>query len=330
MLESSFFASMRGEDRRMMAIAGSQLAPPCMDDSTLSLALAKAVAAAAWADGEVAPEERDCLMDLLYQLPGLTLKDWRTVQKLLEHPVTPAIRSRYIKELSALVKTDSAKLFALYSIDRMARADGNIHPTERRLMREFVESVGVFPLEALTLLLQILEQPMRRRNRRTNKTERELASLDDIVNDRIDDWMEGEFGLHERTKAELRRLCLAGILLARVIHADNGIDEREVGAAIEFLIDHWRLEREQAELIMIVSLSDSLSQIDALRVSRWLFEETSLYDRRRFLALLFELALVDGHLDDREVDEIMHICANLRLDHLDFQHHLERAQEQAG
>jgi len=306
------------------------LCPPQMSESKLSLALAKVVAVAAWADGEVAPEERDCLMDLLYQLPGLSLKDWRTVQKLLEHPVTPSVRTRYMNQLVRLVNTDQSKFFALYALERMIEADGFIVDEERELVQEFIESVGVFPLEAMSLLLRILESPMQRRSVAANLTERELASVDQVIDGRVDDWMEGEFGLEDRTRTELRRLCLAGILLARVIHADDLIDEREVATAIDFLINHWRLEREQAEFIMIVSLSDAFNELDTLRVSRWLFEETSLSERRRFLELLFEVATVDGHLDEREIDEIMHLCANLRLDHLDFQRYYERARQMAG
>lgn len=269
-------------------------------------------------------------MDLLYQLPGLTLKDWRRVQKLLDHPVSAARRTRYLNELVDLVKTDDAKIFALYALERMSEADGFIADQERSLITDFVERVGAFPVEALALLLQILEQPLQRRCLAANRTEKEFAPVDEIISGRIEEWIYGGFGLETRTKTELRRLCLVGILLARVIHADDFIDERELATAIDFLIANWKLEREQAEFVMIVSLSDAFSELDALRISRWLFEETNLRERRRFLELLFEVAIVDGELRECEIDEIMHICANLRLDHLDFQRYFERAREMAG
>lgn len=301
-----------------------------MEESALSLALAKAVVAAAWADGKIAPEERDCLMDLLYQLPGLTLKDWRTVQKLLERPMSASVRTRYMNQLVSLVQTQQTRMFALYALERMVQADGHITESENELIRQFIDTVESFPTETITLLVRILEPPMRRRNRAANLTEKELASVDEVVTGRVEDWLEGGFGLGNRTKEDLRRLCLAGILLARVIHADDYIDERELATAIDFLLSNWNLEREQAEFVMIVSLSDAFTDLDTLRVSRWLFEETNLRERRRFLELLFEVAMVDGHLDEREFDEIMHICANLRLDHLDFQRLYERALKQAG
>ncbi len=269
-------------------------------------------------------------MDLLYQLPGLTLQDWRKIQKLLDQPISPSWRTRYVNELVRLVDSDDSKLFALYAIERMVEADGFIVDSERTLVREFVEKVGVFPLDALTLLQQVLEQPMERRSRAAQWAEREFAPMDAIIADRIEGWIDGDFGLEDRTSCELRRLCLAGILLARVIHADEVIDERELALAIEFLMDQWKLEREQGEFIMIVSLSDSISEMDSLRVSRWLFEETTLRERRRFLQLLFEVAICDGELTASEVDEIMQICANLRLDHLDFQRYLEYATERLG
>lgn len=301
-----------------------------MHESSLSLALAKVVAVAAWADKKVTPEERDCLMDLLYQLPGLALPDWRKIQKLLDQPISASWRTRYVNDLVSLVNTDQAKRSALYALERMVEADGIIVESERMLIREFVDKVGVFPADSMSLLLQLLEEPMQRRQRAANKTERELAPVDDVISGRVDDWLEGGIGLEKRSPRELRRLCLAGILLARVIHSDDVIDERELSISIDFLIEQWHLKREQAEFVMIVSLSDSVCEIDSLRVSRWLFEETTLRERRCFLELLFEVAICDGELAERETDEIMQICANLRLDHLDFQRYFEGACERVG
>ncbi|MEO0796920.1 MAG: TerB family tellurite resistance protein [Verrucomicrobiota bacterium] len=302
-----------------------------MCDSSLSLALAKVVAVAAWADGVVQPEERDCLKDLLYQLPELHRKDWRKVEDLLDHEISPEARRYYLAELADQLTDGSSTQFALYALERMIQADGVVTYEEYRLLEEFLDQIRERSAHALPLVSRILDRPIRRRLQAAGHSECDFAPVDEVVQNRVEDWKVGMVGLEHRSDHELRRLCLAGILIARVIHADGKIDERELATAIDFLTRCWHLKREQAEFVMIVSLSDEFSVLDALRISRWLFEVTDLRERRIFLELLFELAAVDSKIDQREIDEIMQICANLRLEHLDFQRGLERiVEEEAG
>ena len=47
-----------------------------MSECNVTLALAKLMIAAAWADNLVSIEEINCLKDLLFRLPEMTAKDW--------------------------------------------------------------------------------------------------------------------------------------------------------------------------------------------------------------------------------------------------------------
>jgi len=302
-----------------------------MNDVDLSLALARVVAVSAWSDGDVGLRERDCWKDLIYLLPGLDLARWRRLEKLLDSPITPSVQTRYLNALANYLGDESARENAIYALERMMQADAAVRDDEFKLMNLFVNKFGGAPVENLRILSRLMERPMELRLVAASRVEEEFAPVGEVVEGRIEDWREGDLGFGDLKEAELRRLCLAGILIASVIHADDYIDQRELCTAIEFLIQRWRLRREQAEFVMIVSLSDAFSDLDNLRVCRWLFEITDLRQRKVFLELLFEIASVDGELHQAEIDEIMQICANLHLDHADFQRCLERIDsEQAG
>ncbi|MGE9295255.1 MAG: TerB family tellurite resistance protein [Puniceicoccales bacterium] len=295
-----------------------------MKDLPLSLALARVVAVAAWADGEIQPEERDCWKDLVYLLPGINLGQWRRLQKLLDTPIMPAMQTRYINALAGYLLTEADRERAIYVLERMMRADGEICAEEAKLMKLFLAKFNETRADGLPMLVQLMDRPLEFRLVAASRVEQEFAPVSEVVAGRVEDWREGDLGFSDLSEAELRRLCLAGILIACVIQADDYIDERELAAAIDFLAKRWGLEREQAEFVMIVSLSDAFSQLDVLRVSRWLFEVTNLRERKAFLELLFEIASVDSELHPLEIEEIMQICANLHLDHVHFQRCLER------
>jgi uncharacterized membrane protein YebE (DUF533 family) len=55
-----------------------------MSDATFILTLGKVIIAAAWADGEVAHDEMNCLKDLLFRLPGLTGREWAMLEMYTE------------------------------------------------------------------------------------------------------------------------------------------------------------------------------------------------------------------------------------------------------
>jgi uncharacterized membrane protein YebE (DUF533 family) len=53
----------------------------------LIMTLAKALIAAAWSDGEISLDERNCLKELLFNLRELTARDWASLEIYMAAPL---------------------------------------------------------------------------------------------------------------------------------------------------------------------------------------------------------------------------------------------------
>jgi len=118
---------------------------------------------------------------------------------------------------------------------------------------------------------------------------------------------------------EMRKLCLAGILMARVIGADGVLEDKEVAQTVRYLEEKWKLSTEEAHFVIIVSLSGKVEELDLIRVCRHFYEFTSELERIQFLDVLFQVGMEDGKLMDDEIDEVINIAANLKLEQDHFQ-----------
>ena len=79
----------------------------------LILTLGKVLIAAAWADGEITGEEKNCLKDLLFRLPEVSARDWAALEIYLDHPVGEEERGRLVAELISQISRPSEKDLAL-------------------------------------------------------------------------------------------------------------------------------------------------------------------------------------------------------------------------
>jgi uncharacterized tellurite resistance protein B-like protein len=100
-------------------------------DTNMILTLGKVIIAAAWADGEVSPEEVNSLKDLLFHLPGLTGREWANLEMYIESPVGEAERARLVIQLTEQISSGSDKTLALHALDGLVSADGVITRSSR-------------------------------------------------------------------------------------------------------------------------------------------------------------------------------------------------------
>ncbi len=100
-----------------------------MADANFILTLGKVLIAAAWADGEVTTAEINCLKDLLFQLPGLTGREWAMLEMYIEAPVGAAERERLLEQLRGSLRSGKDRKLALEFIDRLGL--GRRRPQQR-------------------------------------------------------------------------------------------------------------------------------------------------------------------------------------------------------
>jgi len=293
-----------------------------MPNDQLIKSLAKVLVAAAWADGEFSNDELNSLKDLLFHLPGMNAQDWAEIDIYIDSPVGPEERDRLIAELQAQLTTQEQRDAVIAALDEMAEAAGEMNDSET----EVIEAIRSDILSSSAHVGGLFGRFTRGRSKQRTQTmagspNRE-AYLDDFVRNKIYYDLNHKPGRENAAlnmpDAELRRLSLAGGLMARVAYVDRQVSEAENERIVQVLQKLWELSALQASLVVETSVSEIASGMDYYRLVREFFEATTEEDRLRFVDVLFAVAASDGQASDAEMEEIRTISYGLLLTHQQF------------
>lgn len=301
-----------------------------MSDKNLILTLAKVIIAAAWADGEMAPEETNSLKDLLFQLPyagfktgpRVTAHEWATLEIYIESPVDAAERARLVEALRAALRTPRDKVLALSTLENLIQADGVVTEEEQMVAQEVGTAIETGGAGTLAQLGRLIRGPIQRRSQTVAGTPNREEFLDDFIKNRV------YYAVCQRLdlgaagltipEADLRKLCLAGGLMARVAHVDREVAEDEFDVMVKSLQAGWDITREAAAFVAEVAVSQVGADLDYFRLVREFFTSTTEDERVHFLEVLFAVADADGYVSHDEIEEIRRIANGLNLTHKQF------------
>lgn len=285
-------------------------------------ALGKVMIAAAWADGSVSREEINSLKDLIFQLPDMTASDWAELEIYVEAPVGEAERARLVEELRASMRNSADKAQALAAMDAVVNADGQVTEEERAVVDEIKGNIESADVSLVGQFGGLLRGPVRRRSEAlTNAPNRELE-IDDFMKNKIFFQVRRRLEMDDMEmnipEAELRKLSLAGGLMARVAYVDHDVKEEEFDTMVAALQNNWGISEVEATLVVEVAVSEISKSLDYYRLSREFFERTDFDERLRFLDVLFAVAAGDGYVSYEETEEIRTIAMGLKFTHKQF------------
>jgi uncharacterized tellurite resistance protein B-like protein len=293
-----------------------------MANETLILTLAKVLVAAAWADGEVQPEEINSLKDLLFHLPEITGREWAMLEMYIDLPIGEDERSRLIEQLQASLRTRKDKALALQALKGMIAADGEISEQEKKVAAEIQAAIEAADTGLFKQVGSALFAPLSQRVEQTSEAPNREAHFEDFIKNRV------YFGLQLRLQNEgisleipddkLRMLSLAGGLMARVALADSEVRDSERETLARILKEKWKIASTEADFVTEVALSEISLTMDYFRLTRRFFEMTGEQERIRFLDVLFAIAAADGMATNEEIEEIRNLTRALKLTHQDF------------
>jgi uncharacterized tellurite resistance protein B-like protein len=290
--------------------------------SNAIMALAKVMIATAWTDGSVTNEELNSLKDLLFQLPEMTASDWAELDIYIETPVGEAERARLVADLQTSLRSSQDKELAIGMIDQLVSADGEISAEEQETVEQIKAAIRHANVGMLGSMGNFLGSSVNRRSKAVaNAPNRELY-LDDYVKNKVFynvsrrlELEESEIDIPEK---ELRRLSLAGGLMARVAYVDQEVKEDEFASIVNAIKDNWDLNDVEAALVAESAVSTITKGLDYYRLSRRFFESTSEDERVRFMGALFAVANADGRVSHEEIEEIRTISMVLKMTHKQF------------
>jgi uncharacterized tellurite resistance protein B-like protein len=293
----------------------------------LAMALAKVVIAAAWADGNLAPEEVNSLKNMLAEAGqtvgsgemALTMQDWAELDIYLYSPVGPDERRRLVEELAANLRGPRDRALAFEALDQLLSADRVTTDDERRVageIRAALERADAGPLAAFGTLLR------RGFGVKAPGPNREQY-LDEFLNNRVYYAVRVRLGKAPEEDLgipaeEARKLALAGGILATVARVDANVAEAERERIVAALEQGWGLSRDRATLVAEAAIEESKANLDPYTLTYTFAQSTTVEERVRFLDALFAVAAADGGISSEESAEISRIANAIRLEQRHF------------
>lgn len=305
------------------------------DNRSRILTLSKVLIAAAWADGEISIEEKNCLKDIIFIIldgaAPLSAQDWSVLEMYMDSPIGDAERARLVADLQDAIRTPEEKQFVLNALQQMMEADGQVTATEERALQEIDKEVAESEVGFMDSLNRLLGGAMQRRSSAVANAPNREAFYDDFLQNKV--YYEVNRRLRENGQSldlsdqDLRKLGLAGGLMARIAKVDRVVSVEERQAMIGFLEEHWQLAHEAAVFVADVAESSLDVNYDYYRMTREFATSTTPEERRRFLVVLFLVAAADGSVSFDETEEIRLVSRGINMTHQDFINAKLKAQQ---
>ncbi|MAT98567.1 MAG: hypothetical protein CL608_15605 [Anaerolineaceae bacterium] len=295
-----------------------------MSDRNLIFTLAKVIIAAAWADGQVSHEEVNSLKDLLYQLPrvgkegGLQMsgQEWARLEMYIDQPIDEAERARLIADLQNALRSPRDRQLVRQALDEMVHIDGQISPEEEAVVEQVKQAIDDVNLNLFMQLGRMVGGAMARRTAVADAPNREQF-FEDFVKNKVFYAVSHRLNVEQSEldipEAALRKLSLAGGLMAKVAHVDQDVSEAEFGTMVQALQTHWEVDEATAVFITEVAVSEAAKKLDHHRTVRQFTTHTTPDERQHFLDVLFAVAAADGLAAYDEIEEIRAIARTLNL-----------------
>jgi uncharacterized tellurite resistance protein B-like protein len=298
-----------------------------MSDKNLILTLAKVIIAAAWADGEMTLEEINSLKELLFRLPRaggvqITGREWARLEMYIESPVDAAERARLVELLQAALRTPKDRALALSALEDLIQADGVVTDEERAVVEEIKTAIEAVDLGMIGQLGRLIRGTVQRRSQAVADAPNREEYFEDFIKNKVYYAVQQRLNLGQVEldipEADLRKLSLAGGLMAQVAHVDREVTEDEFDRMVHALQASWDITPEAAAFVAEVAVSKVSADLDYFRLTRQFSTSTTEVERVRFLDVLFAVADADGRVSHDEIEEIRRIARSLNLTHKQF------------
>jgi uncharacterized tellurite resistance protein B-like protein len=284
--------------------------------------LAKVMVAAAWADGVITNQEINSLKDLLFHLPGMTASDWTEIDIYIESPVDEAERQRLVQNLQASLSSRADQALAIQALDGMIAAGGGAGPAEQAVVAEIKAAIRDANVGLAGKWNRFMRGSVQRQSQSVQSAPNRELYLDDFIKNRIfydvSRRLESEDVATQIPEDKLRKLSLAGGLMARVAYVDQKVTDEEYRQILQALQDNWEISQVEAALVAEVAVSDIGKDLDYFRLTRQFFDSTTEKERVCFLDVLFAVTTSDGRASYEEIEEIRKISKGLLLTHQQF------------
>ncbi len=293
-----------------------------MADKRFILELGKLLIAAAWADGTLSTTEINGLKELLFQLPDISGEEWMELELYMVSPVGEAERQRLLDRVLGRMGSAGDKALALEALEKLMPPESLEDDRQTEVVQQLRDDLE----QGSVGFLDHLRRPFRRilnlRGQHYAEEGDRESRLEDFIKNTI--YFQVTMELRDRgitfdlPDSDIRKLCLAAGLMARVAEVDHVVSPEETSVMSGVLQRHWALTEEQAQLVAEISHHRVFRGLDSVRLVKRFNDFTTRTERKDFLDCLFAVANAADHTSFDEIEEIREIAKGLELSHQDF------------
>jgi len=293
-----------------------------MSGKSFIMDLAKLLVAAAWVDGELANEEINALKDLLFSIPGISGEEWKHLEIYMDSPVTSQEREALLSRVLTRITSKQDKALVIETLTQLFQADGQITEEESAVLQDVQAALENASTGMLARMSGMLKRSVKKRSDTAEAAILRERRVDDFIMNTVyyqlqSELLEKGMEIH-LPEGQIRKLCFAAGLLARIAAVDSGISENERNTIRSILSEEWGLSAHEAALVTEISCQRTLKGLDFYRTTRGFFDCTTHDERKAFLTCLFKIANASDMTAYEEVEEIRRISVSLKLSHKDF------------
>jgi len=286
------------------------------------LNLGKLLIATAWADGQLTTHEINALKELLFLLPEISGQEWMELELYMASPVGEEERQQLLGRVLNGIGTASDKALVLDTLQKVVGEEGKNDDPEGSLVERLRQDIERKNTGFFTHLTRPLRKALQVRTSQWTGQEGRERRLEDFIKNTIYFQLVSDMktrGLSlSLTDQEIRKICLAAGLMARVAWADQDFSEREQSSMIQALMEGWGMLKDEAALIVDMSRHRIMKGLDLSRLSKGFCDCATIAERKSFLNVLFAIANAADKTSFQEIEEIRSIANGLQLGHQDF------------
>ena len=289
-----------------------------------ALVLGRVLIASVWADGELSPDERLALEDMLFSMPDLDADTWRALRDDLQRPFDEAHRATLLADLQNTLRDAENRIRARRCLESLRERVGE-DSEEGQALTEALEVVDAASARAagdttdqgwMGKLRRAFGGSLVRHADRLRQTHGREQHLVAALQSRLrEHWPVDE---PDPDDLELRRLALGAGILAHLVRLDGVVEAGEREALVEALTEQGGLGLAAANLVADVALDETAGGVDLHVLLRDYVDATDEDTRQRFLAAVFRVAAGDGRASYDEIEEVRRIGRGLLLSHRHF------------
>ena len=293
-----------------------------MADKQFVINLGKLLIGVAWADGKLTNQEINALKELLFLLPEISGQEWKELELYMESPVGEEEREELLTRVLNRMNTQAEKTLVLETLAKLVHIEGVTKEAEASVVEELQKDIEGKSTGLLAHLLNPIKRAIGSRTSHYAGDGGRESRIDDYIKNTVYYQLVTEMKERGMTMAlpdqEIRKVCLAAGLMARVAWVDKAFCEQEQGSVVRALAEGWHIPQNEAQLIMEIGHQQIMKGLDFAQLSRGFCECTTLSERKQFLKSLFAIANTAQKTSNEEIEEIRAIAQGLELGHQDF------------